>query len=334
MQENILNVHIGGNISRTSSLVVAPTSSQNIADTEVAIVDSNGTALTSGATINTTEYIRFVEGLSDTYEFVNPAGTTISGIRKVLYSPRVYCADVFEYTTEAYSAPTQQVTTISFGTLTPIIGEEYIIKLVYTDMHDRPGQVTKTYDFTAETTNLADLYAGFVSVINADSHRRINAGGGSTNLTLTAKAYDDDDKVNCINDYAQVSFKVFLSSDNYASDASVTLTTAPDAGNGYWKLVRDEEKWSQGDRGFTNRTKFPVETPEFRTQKGESYNTITVVSKNRFADAGGDVVTSKITNKIFIADGSGTANQADTIIAALNTWIASGPTGKTAGTIV
>lgn len=329
-QEKFLKVIIGKDIARTSSLVIGG-STDNIAEGEVAVLNKYKQLMTTSTdTYADSDSIYIVEGLGDTYDYVTPDGTSITGVRKLLYSDKIDGNAVSVFSANTYTAAAEQVDTISFGTLTPTIDEEYVVKIVYTDMEERPGQVTKTYRVIATTTTLADLYAAFVSEINKDSNRRVVASGGSTNLVLTALAYDDNETVDSINEYKQVTFKTFLYSDNFASDASITNTTRPTQGVGTWKLVRDEEKWSQGNEGFTNRIHFPILTPTFRTVKDETYDVIVINHKNWFTAANRQEKQVDITTKIFLATPSTTSteNQANEIETILNSWMASIPQPK------
>lgn len=325
MQAKVLKTIIGKDIARTASLVIGG-ASDNVAAGEVVVLDQNKNIMTAGQTISDTQKIYIVEGLSDTYDYVNPAGTSITGVRKLLYSDAIDGNGVFGYKGSAYAAPTEQVSTISFGTLTPVVDTEYVVRIVYKDMEEHPGQFTYTYRVTATTTTIADLYAAFVTAINNHVGSRVVASGGVTNLVLTGKAYNDNETVDSINEYKQVVFEPFLFSDNFASDASITDTTAPTQGVGTWKLIRDEEKWSQGYEGQTNRIKFPINGPDFRTVKDETYDVIVIDHKNWFTAANREEKQVDIKTKVFLPDG---ASQTTNILAVLNPWMASLPKGFT-----
>lgn len=323
MQAKVLKVLIGRDIARTSSLVIGG-SGDNIALGEVVVLDANRNIMSAGDTYADTQKIYIVEGLSDTYDYVTPNGTAITGVRKLLYSDAIDGNGVSTYNATSYAAATEQVYTINYGTLTPVVDEEYSIRIVYKDMEEHPGQFTYTYRVVATSTTLADLHALFVAAVNNHIGTRVVASGTSPNLVLTAKPYNDNATVDSINEYKQVNFEPFLFSDNFASDATVTHTTQPDKGDGTWQLVRDEEKWSQGYEGQTNRIHFPVIGPSFRTVLDETYDTIVINHKNWFTAADRTEKQVEIITKLFIPN-TATSNQGGNILAVLNPWMASLP---------
>ena len=100
-------------------------------------------------------------------------------------------------------------------------------------------------------------------------------------------------------------------------------------GVGTWKLVRDEEKWSQGNEGFTNRIHFPILTPDFRTVKDETYDVIVINHKNWFTAANRQEKQVDITTKIFLPAGALQGTDATSgVITVLNSWMASLPHPK------
>ena len=317
-----MKVLIGKDISRTSSLVIGG-SGDNIAEGEVVVLDANKSIMSAGATYSDSSKIYLVEGLGDTYSYTNPSGTAITA-RKLLYSDAIDGAGVSKFSGAAYTAATEAVFTLS-GSLTPVVGEEYVIRVVYKDMEEHPGQYTYTYREVATSTTLATLYTAFAAQINAHVGARITAAAttGPDVLTITAKAYNDNETVDSINDYKQVNPKVFLFSDNFSS-VVVTQTVYPTQGVGTWKLVRDEEKWSQGYEGQTNRTQFPVIGPDFRTVKSETYDVVVIKAENWFRSADGALKQTPITTKIYIPN-TATSNQMSDILAVLNPWMASTP---------
>jgi len=323
MQKKVENVFILRDINRTSSLVIGG-ASDNLALGEGVVLDKNKNILSAGATISDTDTIYIVEGLSTTYDYVTPNGTSITDVRQLLISSPIKGNSVSEYSGASYTAATEQTYTVNFGTLTPVVGTEYVLRIVYTDVIEDPRQFTYTYRVVATSTTLATLYDAFVTAINSHATRRINATDNTTYITLTAKAFDDNTEVDSINEYKQVKFEVSLQSNNFASDAAITQTVAPYAGQGTYKLVRDEEKWAQGYEGLLNRTAFPTQVPTFRTVLDETYNCIVIRHKNWFTSANGSEEQVDITTKIYVPY-TATSNQTDDILAVLNPWMASLP---------
>jgi len=327
MRKKVEKLFIGKDISRTATLTGFPESaSNNLAEGEILVLDKDKEILAAGSTINDTDIIYIAEGLSGTYDYVTPStSTSVTGVRQVLYSDPIQGAAVTEFSGKSYTAAAEQVTTVNFGTLTPVVGEEYVIRIVYRDLAcEHPGQFTKTYRVVATSVTLATLYDLFVAQINATTERRVNATDNTTYITLTGKAYDDNSELTSINEYEQVNFTVHLASDNYASDAAVTTSTNPSKGSGTWQLVRDEEKHSQGYEGLLNRTEFPTQIPTFRTVKSETYDCVIIRHKNWYTSAGNREEQVDITTKIYLPN-TATSNQMNDVLAVLNPWMASTP---------
>lgn len=314
---------------RTSGLqITAPgTTATYIAEGEVAVLDKNKVLMAAGDTISDSDVIYIVEGTSSTFTYVNEAGTTTTGARRLRYSDPIQGIAVTVYSGKAYDAPKEAIITIDGTTFSPVVGDIYKLRIVYKDMNERPGQVTKTYQFIATDTDPDTVFAGLVSLINADKTTRVVATSEAVGhtMTITGKVVDDDTEVTSISGYLQVNPKVFLYSDNFDT-TTVTYSTNPTPGSGNWKLVRDEEKWSQGYVGQTNRTKFPVIGPAFRTVKDQEYNTIVINHKNWYTAPDRYEKQVDITTKIFIPVSS-TQNAA--LLAVLNPWMASTERGFT-----
>jgi len=323
MQKKIENVFIGTDISRTATPDLD--GSSGVAVGEILVLDENMNIMTAGQTFNDTSKVYIVEAIDDTFSFVNESATTVTGVYRLVYSSPIDGSGVSEYSVEAYAAPTEEVWTVDLTGWVAVVGTEYVIRIVYTDMNEHPGQFTHSYRYVATSATLATVLTAIVALINADTKRRVVATeASSTDLILTGLPYDDQDEVDEINDYKQVTFEVFLESDNFDTYTANAITTVPSPGNGHYRLVRDEEKWAQGYEGALNRTMFPTKVPTFRTVKSETYDTLVIRHKNWFTTAGGREEQTDITTKVFIPY-TATSNQMTDVLAVLNPWMASLP---------
>jgi hypothetical protein len=321
MLKSVEKVFIAKGDRTTSLQINAPgTTATYIAAGEVAVLDKNKNLLTAGATVNDTDTIYIVEGSTETFSYTNEAGTATVGARRLIYSDPIQGNGVSEYSGKAYDSAKEAVVTLS-GTFTPVVGEVYKLRIVYKDMNERPGQVTRTYQFIGTDTDPDTVFAGLTALINADKIARVTATADSSahTMTITGKEVDDDNEVTSISGYLQVNPKVFLYSDNF-DDVVVTYTTLPTPGSGTWKLVRDEESWSMGYFGPTNRTKFPVILPTFRTVKDQMYDVIVIRHKNWYTAPDRYEKQVDITTKVYIPTSS---TQTADILGILNTWMES-----------
>jgi hypothetical protein len=330
MNTQVGKVLIGKDIDGTAlATLVIGGSTDSIAEGELVVLDKNKKILASGKTYNDTDVIYIVEGLGTTYSYVNEAGTAVTGVQKLLYSDAIQGAAVTEYSGRSYTAPVEEVWNIDLTGWVPVVNTEYRIKIIYKDIYGHPGQVSKTYSLIAGTATLDTEGAAFAAVINADPDRRVNATytTGTDVLALTAIAYDDDNELSSESPYSQVSFEVFLTSDNYntLSTASANaISVTPYAGDGYWKQVRDEEKWVRGYEGVLNNTAFPVIAPALRTVKDQTYDCIVIKSKNWFTTPDRREQQVDITTKVFLPDSAG---QTAKVLSVLNPWMESTPRG-------
>jgi hypothetical protein len=290
---------------------------------EIAILDKNMTLLAPGSTINDTDTIYIAEIQAGTYDVVGETGVSVTGINKLLISDPIIGNSIKSYSGRSYSAAVEQVVTIT-PTLTPVVGTEYVLRIVYTDTREKPGQVTATYRVVATDATLATLLAAFVAQINKHVQRRVVATGGSTNIVLTGRVmpYDATDSVDSIDEYYQVNFKVFLTSANWGTATTpIVYTTKPFPGNGTWKIVRDKEKFAQSYKGITNRTFFPVIKPAMRTVVSTNYDCIVIESDLPVRTADNQYIKSQpITTELYVVNG---AVQTSTILSILNPWMAS-----------
>jgi len=323
--DRVNKVLIGKSIARTAALTSATlyTGTNGPAEGEIIVLDKNLKLASAGITIADSPIIYLAEAIGQTYSITNEAGTAVTGIRKLIISDPIEGNNVTSYIGRAYSAAVAQVVTIT-PSLTPVVGTEYTIRIVYTDTYDRPGQVAVTYRVICTTATVANLCTLFTGVINKHVNRRITATDNTTNIVLTGRTmpYDVTDNVNAIDEYYQVNFKAFLLSNNFTSATTVAYTTAATPGNGTWQRVRDAEKKAQSYKGIMNRTVFPVFTPAMRTVASTNYDTIVIESKKGYSSPDSYDKTTRLTTELYIVDG---ASQTTDVLAVLNPWMASTP---------
>lgn len=327
MKKSVEKVFIGKDINGTAlaSLVILG-SGANLAEGELVVLNKNHKVLAAGSTYADTDTIFVIEGMGDTYDYVNEAGSSVSGVRRYRLSDPIQGNAVTEYSGVSYTAPVEKEWSINFTNFVPVINATYRIRLIFKDLPEHPGQSTKTYSYTATTATLDTEIAAIAALINADNYRKVDASyNTSTNvLKLTGRKWNNDNTVGAIDEYRQTNFSVFLISDNFTNYTSSAATVNPFPGAGYWKQVRDEEKWAEGYEGITNRTVFPVISPTMRTVKDQTYDTVVIRHKNWYTNVQGVEEQVDITTKIFLPDSAG---QTTKILDVLNPWMMSLPRG-------
>lgn len=177
--------------------------------------------------------------------------------------------------------------------VTPEVGHRYVLRIVYNDIHEAPGQFTHTYEVIAKTTNATDLITSFKNKINNHKQARVVATSDVAVLTLTAKEIPYNQGITLDAGYCQVSMDVFmlktipsglLSNVMYPiSNLTIAKTQGtPGRGNAY--IVRDRENWNLGYEGIQYRANaiYPYIAPEFRSDLSAEYDTLTLEWNNLY----------------------------------------------------
>lgn len=325
---------IGKSLTRDAQIVAGEDiatviASGNIADGEVVVLDKNKLVLAEGATISDTDTICLCQGTGQTFAYTNEAGTTTTANRKVVFSDPIQASGIKSYKGRSYSAIAEQVLTLDLTGLTPTLGREYIIRAVYKDLAEHPGQFTQTFRQISSSVTLATFIAEFVVTINSFPGRRVLAAdAASVAITLTGLAIPEcNTSVNDIEEYRQVNFDAFVSyissTDTHVAVTPLTktYTTAASAGVGTWQQVRDLEKVAQGYKGITNKTHFPVIKPDMQTSSSATYDLVVIEHDNSYLSSDNQYVkkTPITTILALVVD----ASQATPILAALNPWFQS-----------
>ena len=182
---------------------------------------------------------------------------------------------------------------ITATSVTPEIGHRYVLRLIYNDIYEHPGQFTHTYEVIAKTTDPVDLINSFKYKINKHKEARVVATSNSAMLTLTAKKIPYNEGIMIDSLYDQVSMDAFmwttipsgiLSNVMYPIDNITIAKTNGTPGKGNAKIVRDRENAAFGYRGITHRVNgiYPYIAPDFRSDLNATYDTITVEWQNKY----------------------------------------------------
>ncbi len=231
---------------------------------------------------------------------------------------------VRNYFATAYDAPAQKVMTIDISAMTPVVGEEYAIKIVYKDLWEHPANYSHTYRVTAATADADDLLVLLVAQIQAHTRRRVNAvRTGAGTATITGINIPSNTELNAIDEFRLVEFEAFFYSDNFEA-STIVLTTAGQRGFGAPGLVRDAEKHGLSHKGITNRTKFPVIKPELNVLMAETYHCLSIIYDRRYVSANSQYEeTTPLQVQMFWPLGNVT-NRTD-VCAVLDPWMATLP---------
>ena len=272
----------------------APASFSNVdslADGAIALFDENKKLLTTAANAAAANaiYVCVCQGTEDVY---NEKGTkTTKAVIK--YSMPIQKGSCPSMVITPFVAKAEDKIVITATNVTPEIGHRYVLRLVYNDIHEAPGQFTHTYEVIAKTTAPKDLIDAFVKKINNHKGARVVATSSAAVLTLNAKEIPYNQGITTDAGYCQVSVEAFmwttipsglLSNVMYPiSNLTIAKTQGtPGKGNAY--IVRDREDAAMGYRGITHRANgiYPYIAPEFRSDLSAEYDTITMEWDNKY----------------------------------------------------
>lgn len=276
----------------------------------VALFDENKNLIKDEASAvkASTVYIGVV---GDNMTIVVPTGTNITK-RSVEYSNAIQKASKPSYVIGDYVAPVQEKIEINLTNATVVIGHRYVLRIVYKDMYEAPGQFTHTYEVIATTETADDLGNALLKKINKHANRRVNATFTNHKLILTALPKDDNEGVYSLNEYSVVSMEAslyvtipgaLLSNVPEAVPGVTTIKTAGEPGKGYWKQVRDMEVRMLGYKGHVFTDAYPIIEPKRNVTEGAHYDYITIENDNLYLSPDNQYIkTTPLTTELYVED--------------------------------
>lgn len=199
--------------------------------------------------------------------------------------------------------------------ITPEVGHRYVLRLVYNDIHEAPGQFTHTYEVIAKTTAAADLMNSFANKINKHKEARVVATIEGAVLTLDAKEIPYNEGITLDALYSQVSVEAFmwttipsglLSNVMYPISNLTIAKTQGTPGKGNAKIVRDRENAALGYRGITHRANgiYPYVAPEFKSDLNAEYDSLVIEHDNLYlSDDNQYIKTTPLTCELYVNKG-------------------------------
>lgn len=301
-------------ITRTDTVLIgktcpAPyTTVDSLTQGAVALFDENKSLIKDEASAvkASTVYIGVV---GDNMTIALPNGASATK-RSVEYSNAIQKASKPSYVIGDYVAPVQEKIEIDLTSATVVIGHRYVLRIVYKDMYEAPGQFTHTYETVATSEAAADLGNALLKKINKHANRRVTAVFESHKLTLTAMPKDDNEGVYSLNEYSVVSMEASL----YVTIPGALLSNVPEAvpgatikkiaghpGKGFWKQVRDMEVRMLGYKGHVFTDAYPIIEPKRNVTEGASYDYITIENDNLYLSPDNQYIkTTPLTTELYV----------------------------------
>jgi len=332
-------VLIGKDITRDAQVVagasiVTISASTGLADGEIVVLDKNKNVLAAGATIADSDTVYICLKVSETFNYTNEAGTAVTGAGRLEFSDAIKGVNVVSYKGVGHTVKAEITATTDFTGLTPVVGTEYVIRIVYRDIKEHPGQFTETYRYISTTATLSTWLTAVVAKINAHVGRRVQATEASnTDLILTG--LEIPKCTTGLTDIDIFSMVDFVQFNNYVNSSgnwvvipstSTTVTyTATTYGQGNWEQVRDLEKLAKGYLGNTNKTHFPVLEKAWETVVDETYDMIVIEHNNPYIAPNNQGYEVAKAQSLIVIPYTASSNQMDSILAQLNPWMNSCP---------
>lgn len=237
-------------------------------------------------------YIGVCEGKEDVYD-VKGGKSTKPIIR---FSMPIMKGSKPNMVFSKYAAATEDKIVITATKVAPEVGHRYVLRLVYTDIYEAPGQFTHTYEVIAKSTSATDLITAFKNKINKHKEARVVATIAKDEgdaLVLNAKEMPYNEGIMLDSNYSQVSVEAFmrktipsgLLSNVMYPIANLTITkTQGTPGKGNPKIVRDRENAALGYRGITHRANgiYPYIAPELKADLSATYDTLFIEWDNKY----------------------------------------------------
>lgn len=275
---------------------------------EVALFDENRALIKDqdGALKASTIYIGVCTG---DMTVTMPDGT--SSTKKVVeYSNAIQKASKPSYVMGDYEAPVAEKIEIDLTSAKPVIGHRYVLRIVYKDLYEAPGQFTHTYETVATSGVADDLGNALLKKINKHANRRVTAAFASHKLTLTAMPKDDNEGVYSLNEYSVVSMEASL----YVTIPGALLSNVPEAvagatikkiaghpGKGFWKQVRDMEVRMLGYKGHVFTDAYPIIEPKRFVTEGATYDYFTIENDNLYLSPDNQYIkTTPLTTEVYV----------------------------------
>jgi len=236
---------------------------------------------------------------------------------------------------DEYVAKTEASSVIDFTSVVPVVGYRYVVRVIYKDLYEHPGQFTQSYEWVATSNLPLDLATAIYTAVNAHNGARAVATISGDVVTLTAKEVVlngfGTQGLEAVTPYSQVQMKVVAYAtnpvastlDSYITINGITITTtasSPGKGNKY--IVRDREQAALAYKGITYRTTFPIIKPTLNTDLTANYDSVVLEYSKKYQSPDNQYVKeTDLTAEIYLVHGA-TGDGSD-LSGKLATWIAS-----------
>lgn len=309
MLQHVNSVLISNTINTTTGAINTAT----LAKGALVAVNDKGALINPTTAIADTTYVKFgvvrsvIDSAKKIYDIKWGNPIQKQGVKSIAYTTKP-------------AAPVQDKVVITLTDAEIVAGHRYVLRVVYKDIYEAPGQFTHTYEVFAANTTAKNLASAIVTKINKHKNRRIDASASEAVITLTAKAKDDNNGVYSLNEYSTVSMEAslyvtipgaLLSNQPEAVKGATIVKTPGNPGKGYWKQVRDAEVRYMGYEGHVFTGAYPQVMQDMMTVEDATYATLTISNENAFLSNDNQYIkNTPITSDIYSVDSANIAKVA------------------------
>ena len=146
---------------------------------DIIMIDDKGALIADAAGAAAAKKIKLGLVSADTLSYADASGVD-HNVNIIKYSNYITPESVVSYNALSYSAPIQDVIKINASNATIKAGNRYVLRLIYRDLYEHPGQFTHTYEYiAADNDNATDVMTAFMKLVNKDSRKRCVATIGT-----------------------------------------------------------------------------------------------------------------------------------------------------------
>ena len=337
MLQRTNKILIGKDIDRTAAVVggadfttlIAPTT--GIANGEIVVLNKNKEVLGAGATVADSDIIYIVQGSSRTFTYTNIQGTNVVAARELISSDPIEGRKVKKFEARTFVPKAEKTASFDLTGYTMVVGTEYLVRIIYKDIKEHPGQFTHTYRHIGTTATLDTEGALIAAKINAHKGRRVNATYTAATDVLLLTAIEiptcctgtaDIDEFDMVDFDARFLYVTTAGNQAIIPATSTVITyTGPTKGSGNWEQIRDIEKAQLGYVGISNKTHFPVITKTLDTVVDSEYNMLVIEHDRSYLSPDNQYVKQAPLTTIVAIEVA--ALQTADILGQLNPWMAS-----------
>ncbi len=216
----------------------------------------------------------------------------------------------------SYEAPVAEKIEFDFTNATITAGHRYVLRIVYKDITEAPGQFTHTYEVVSGDDESENLVTALANKVNKHKNRRVEAKAETKKLILTALEKDDNEGVDSINEYSVVTMDAtiyetvpgaLLSNQPKAVESLTKTKTTGKPGKGYWKQVRDAERRNMGYKGHVFSGAYPAVEQDLLVDPSAEYDYIVIENDNLYLSNDNQYIKSTpLTTELYIKKGQKT----------------------------